>query len=162
MNFTRLQIADACRAYGPQLTELPYGVDGVQLLWALSGNESSFGANCTPRYEPAYDVGGRYADADLLARFGRAAACSYGTWQIMFVNCPPNYVPSDMNDLDKAAVATILFLNRQLNRFRPSTLELIGAIWNGGNPLALSSFRVQHYADELVRNYAVPMPTETV
>ena len=78
LNFTRQQIADACLAYGPQLTELPYGVDGAQLLWALSGNESSFGANCTPRYEPAYDVGGRYADADLLARFGRAAACSYG------------------------------------------------------------------------------------
>lgn len=157
MNFTRLQIADACRAYGPQLTELPYGVDGVQLLWALSGNESSFGANCTPRYEPAYDVGGRYADADLLARFGRAAACSYGTWQIMFVNCPPNYVPSDMNDLDKAAVATVLFLNRQLNRFRPSTLRSIGAIWNGGNPGALQRPEVQVYADRLERNYAVPL-----
>lgn len=157
MNFTRLQIADACRAYGPQLTELPYGVDGAQLLWALAGNESSFGANCAPRHEPAYDVGGRYADADLLARFGRAAACSYGPWQIMFANCPSHYIPEDMNDLDKAAVATVLFLNRQLNRFRPSTLRSIGAIWNGGNPGALKRPEVQVYADRLERNYAVPL-----
>lgn len=157
MNFTRQQIADACRAYGAQLTDLPDGVDGAQLLWALAGNESSFGANCTPRYEPAYDVGGRYADAALLARFGRAAACSYGPWQIMFGNCPTNFIPSDMEDLDKAAVATILFLNRQLNRFRPSTLRSIGAIWNGGNPSALQRHEVQVYADRLERNYAVPV-----
>lgn len=157
MNYIRQQIATACRSYGSQITGLPDGVDGEHLLWALSGNESSFGANCAPRHEPAYDVGGRYANAALLARFGHAAACSYGPWQIMFVNCPPNFIPEDMDNLDKAAAATILFLNRQLTRFRPSTLELIGSIWNGGNPLALSSVRVQHYADELVRNYAVPL-----
>ena len=158
MSYTRQQIASACQAYGSQVGPLPANIDGAQLLWAIAGNESSFGANCTPRHEPAYDEGGRYADEALLAQFGSAAAYSYGPWQIMFVNCPPNYIPEDMNDLDKAAVATLLFLNRQLNRFRPSTLELIGAIWNGGNPGALQRPEVQVYADRLERNYAVPLP----
>lgn len=157
MNYTRQQIADVCRAYGPQLTDLPDGVDGAQLLWALAGNESSFGANCTPRYEPAYDAGGRYADAGLLAQFGRAAAMSYGPWQIMFVNCPRNYSPADMYDLDKASVATVLFLNRQLNRFRPVTLRYLGAIWNGGNPGAINIPAVAQYAERLAENYSVPM-----
>lgn len=166
MNFTRLQIADACRAYGSQITGLPEGVDGVQLLWAMSGNESSFGANCTPRHEPAYDLGGFIYEANtpdaqrlrnLVEEFGSLAASSFGPWQIMFINCPPNYIPSDMDDLDKAAVATVLFLNRQLNRFKPSTLRSIGAIWNGGNPGALKRPEVQVYADRLERNYAVPL-----
>lgn len=157
MSYTRQQIAAACQSYGSQVGPLPANIDGAQLLWALAGNESSFGANCNPRHEPAYDVGGRYADDILLARFGSAAACSYGPWQIMFVNCPPNYTPEDMDNLDKAAVATALFLEKQLNRFRPSTLAQIGAIWNGGNPGALQRPDVQIYADKLERNYTVPM-----
>ena len=167
MSYTRQQIASACQSYGSQVGPLPANIDGAQLLWALSGNESSFGANCTPRHEPAYDVGGFIYEAHtldaerlrtLVEQFGSLAASSFGPWQIMFVNCPPNYIPEDMNNLDKAAVATLLFLNRQLNRFRPSTLELIGAIWNGGNPGALQRPEVQVYADRLERNYAVPLP----
>lgn len=157
MDYSRQQIAAVCESYGGQVAPLPAGVTGPQLLWALSGNESSFGANCTPRYEPAYDTGGRYADAALLARFGRAAACSYGPWQVMFVNLPSNFTPADMDDLDKAAAATIIFLNRQLNRFSPPTLRSIGAIWNGGNPGALQRPEVQDYANELERNYAILM-----
>lgn len=157
MNYTRQQIASACQSYGSQVGPLPANLNGAQLLWALAGNESSFGANCTPRHEPAYDEGGRYADAELLAQFGSAAAYSYGPWQIMFVNCPRNYSPSDMYDLDKATVATVLFLNRQINRFRPVTLRYLGAIWNGGNPGALELPDVQIYADKLERNYTVPM-----
>lgn len=157
MDYTRSQIAQACAEYGHEVGPLPVGVDGAQLLWAISGNESSFGANCTPRHEPAFDVGGPYADAKLLEKFGSAAACSYGPWQIMLANCPDNYTPADMNDLDNAAIATILFLNKQLNRFTPSTLAAIGAIWNGGNPHALEHPAVLEYAHKLQTNFTVPM-----
>ena len=156
-NFTRAQVSIACSHYGSQLENVPQGLDGSRILWAIAGNESSFGENCAPRYEPAYGPGGRYFSPSTYEKFGKLGCSSLGVWQIMFVNCPSNYVPSDMDDLDKAAVATVLFLNRQLNRFRPSTLRSIGAIWNGGNPGALQRPEVQVYADRLERNYAVPL-----
>lgn len=155
-DFTKAQIVSACR-FGASLSPLPFGIDGPQLLWAISGNESSFGVNCTPRYEPAFDIGGLYADAALLNRFGRGAACSYGPWQIMFCNCPADYAPADMADLGKAAMATVAFLNKQLIRFAPPSLSIIGAIWNGGSPSTILKPAVAAYAAELAKNYLVPM-----
>ena len=105
-NFTQQEIAAQCRISGPQLIGLPAGIDGAQLLWAISGNESSFGANCTPRHEPAYDVGGRYGSnavmVPLLTEWGSAAACSYGPLQLMFCNAPAGATPSDFDDLPTA------------------------------------------------------------
>lgn len=154
-DFTREQIAQACRM--AQVGPLPSGVDGPQLLWAISGNESSFGFNCTPRYEPAFDRGGPYFDAAMINRFGRAAACSFGPWQIMFANCPSDYTPEDMADLTKATFATVQFLNHQLSRFEPTSLASIAAIWNGGNPGAIVKPQVAAYAAKLEANYLVPM-----
>jgi hypothetical protein len=155
-DFTKEQIAAACQT-GTPLGPLPEGVYGPQLLWAIAGNESSFGFNCTPRYEQAFDFGGPYADAALLNRFGRAAACSYGPWQIMFCNCPQDYMPADMQDLNKATLATVLFLNRQLERYCPSSLSSIAAIWNGGNPSAIARASVANYSANLAKNYLVPI-----
>jgi hypothetical protein len=157
MDYTRKQISDACREYGSKLENLPQNIDGPQLLFAISGNESSFGANCTPRYEPAYDTGGIYADTAFLARFGRLAACSLGPWQIMFANCPPNFTPESMQFLSNCAVATAAFLSRQLARFEPTSLASIAAIWNGGNPGAIVKPQVAAYAAKLAENYLVPM-----
>jgi hypothetical protein len=154
-DFTRAQIAQACQ--GMQLGPLPEGISGPQLLWAISGNESSFGLNCTPRYEPAFDRGGPYFDAAMINRFGRAAACSYGPWQIMFANCPPNFTPDSMQFLSNCAFATMAFLNRQLARFEPTSLASIAAIWNGGNPGAIAKPQVAAYAAKLAENYLVPM-----
>lgn len=160
--FTQQQIAAQCRLSGPGVGPLPDGVDGVQLLWAISGNESSFGADCTPRHEPAFDVGGVYGDGpvmkSLLNRFGSTAAWSYGPWQILFANAPYGYVPGDLNDLDKAARATVAQLNRFLIRFRPSGLAGIGECWNAGHTMNIPTKGVARYVAELVKNYAVPMP----
>ncbi len=160
--FTPLQIANQCRLSGSSVTPLPAGVDGAQLLWAISGNESSFGANCTPRHEPAFDAGGVYGDdaamKPLLAKYGTAAAYSYGPWQMLFCNAPAGYAPPDMLVLSKAAWATVTFLNELLRRWKPQTMAAIGETWNAGHPLVNLSAGVARYVAELVSNYAVPMP----
>ena len=163
--FTHQQISAACLTYGPELENLPASVNGPQLLWGMSGNESSFGYNCAPRHEPAYDVGGVYGDGPvmkpLLALYGAAAACSYGPWQIMFCNVASGWRPSDLDDLDKVAQATVAFLNVQFNHWNPANLPEIGEIWNAGHsirPPAVPSPAVARYVHELIQNYAVEMP----
>ena len=161
-NFTPKQVADQCRISGPDLAGLPRGVDGAQLLWAMAGNESSFGVNCTPRHEPAFDVGGVYGSSpamvSLLAKFGTAAACSYGPLQMMFCNAAPGTKPSDFDDIQTAFRLSVDFLNRQLKHWRPSSLEDIGEMWNAGRPLINPSPGVRAYTRRLAENYAKPLP----
>ena len=163
MNFDKEEIVAACREYGPQIVGLPVGIDGAQLLWAMSGNESSFGANCAPRHEPAFDVDGVYGSGPvmtpLLAKFGSAAACSYGPWQIMFCNAPIEYTPDSFNSLDNAAHATVVFLNRMIVRWKPENLAEIGECWNGGHVMQHLIPAVAAYVQRLIENYAVEMPT---
>jgi hypothetical protein len=159
--FTREQIADVCRMYGPAVAPLPAGVDGAQLLWAISGNESSFGANITPRHEPAFDVGGIYGQSaqmkPLLAKYGAAAACSYGPWQLMFCNAPIGATPQDFDMLDTATIYSVQFLKYLLNRFKPQTLGDIGSIWNAGHVQNPYSPQVQAYVNRLTENYSIPI-----
>jgi hypothetical protein len=162
MRFSRQEITRICREFGPLIEGLPDDIDGAQLLWAIAGNESSFGINSRSVYEPAYGPNGRYHVQKNWERFGKLAASSLGPWQLMFVNCPPGYTPDDMIDLQKAAAATVWFMNNQLRRFKPTTLASIGAIWNGGNPHAHKRADVTEYIKKLERNYRVPMELELI
>ena len=152
------RLAQVCRDMGPLVGPLPAGIDGAQLLWAISGNESSFGHDVVPRHEPAYDVGGRYAThapmPDLLSRYGRNAACSFGPWQVMLCNAP-GYAPGDLTDLETAAKASVAALNMLLRHFQPKTLNDIGSSYNAGHPCADPG-----YTDRLVVAYNTPMPME--
>ena len=148
MAFPTYTIVALCQKYGPSL-KLPPGIDGAKLLYALAGNESSFGANCTPRHEPAYDVGGHYADSSvcrpLLAQFGSAAACSYGPWQLLLANAPQCTPTELMSDADAACAATVAFLNSYVLGLRKAqTVAQIAEIYNSG---CLS----QHPADGVLR-----------
>lgn len=159
MNFTRAQVAAQCVAFGGQVGPLPDGVDGSQLLWAMAGTESSFGADCTPRHEPAFDVGGAYGShvpmPALLAIYGSpAAACSYGPLQVMLCNAG-GLAPSGFDDIAEAFHASVTFLNQQLRRFKPQSLAEVAEIWNSG------SIRPDPaYVAKLTTNYAVPIPSE--
>lgn len=163
MNFTRQQIADACRKAGAanSLT-LPMGLDLTQLLWAICGNESSFGANCNPRHEPAFDVGGNYAQAPamaaLLEKYGSHAACSYGPMQVMLVNAPAGYTPQSFDDVDASIKAGLFALSNLVIHWQPKSLPEIGGCYNGGNPHALNRADVQEYARKLLMHYEVAMP----
>ena len=162
-DYDRSDIISACQLFGgdlDRLSVLPGGVTGRQLLWAISGNESSFGKNCRPRYEPAYDVGGIYylANRANLITYGPDAAFSYGPWQILFANVKGFSPKALTTSLTNAAVATAGHLAKQLLRFKPANLKQIASIWNGGNPHAILNLpRVQQYAADLENNYAVPM-----
>jgi len=156
------QVARQCRSFGVAIEPLPQGIAGYQLLWAISGCGSSFGMNITPRHESAWDTGGTYAAhspmPELLKQYGSAAACSYGPWQVLFVNAPSGFTPSDFDDIQLAAQATAAFLNKLLRTFKPKTLAEIASCWNAGhiqNPLSPG---VAQYATDLTKFYAEPLP----
>lgn len=144
-SFPKEQIGKLCKQFGP-LLHTPEGINGVQLLWAIAGNESSFGANCRPRHEPAYDVGGKYADHKLLEAYGSDAACSYNAWQIMFPNAP-GFTPKELReDPEKACIATVGFLNRRIfDHLKAKDLDEVAHYYNGGGDPS--------YAPKLKHNY---------
>jgi hypothetical protein len=164
MSFTRQQIADACRSHAGELDPaVLIDYDPAQLLWAICGNESSFGANCNPRHEPAFDVGGTYAKAPtqaaLLVKFGSLGACSYGPMQVMLVNAPLGYSPDDFADIGKSISAGTFALTNLLKRNKPVSLAQIGACYNGGHiPSGIWPAGIHAYANQLIVNYAEPMP----
>jgi hypothetical protein len=157
-------VADACRALGPTLDAalLPSAYKAEQLLWAICGNESSFGASCTPRHEPAYDVGGRYAQspdqAALLARFGSAGACSYGPMQVMLVNAPSGFTPDLFADVTSGIEAGVFALGTLLRRNKPQSLTQIGMCYNHGSIPTVNLDSVMEYVRRLIVNYGVAMP----
>lgn len=135
-SFPKADVLAACAEYGPQL-KVPAGLDPVKVMIAIASNESSLGADCGPRYEPAYDTGGVYSGGDmvgLLALYGRAAACSYGPWQMMYVNFTA-YTPDELlTDLQACAVEYVRFLNSYvIGTKRATTLAEIGEVWNLGH-----------------------------
>jgi hypothetical protein len=157
MIYSRTEIAAVCRKYGSWLW-LPKGIDGSRVLWAMSGNESSFGEHCTPRHEGAYCTG-IYSHAPevvaLTAKYGHGAHSSYGPWQILLVNCTAPVAPEDMADLNRAALETVKFINRRiLHEQKASTIEEIAAAWNSGtfhHPNGLSEGVARYVHD--FRNY---------
>jgi hypothetical protein len=93
---------------------------------------------------------------NLLAVFGRAAACSYGPWQVMFCNLPNGVTEEEAeDDLSEIADDSVAFLNTLLRHFNPANLAEIGECWNAGHITPDAA-----YTDRLARNYAVPMPAE--
>ncbi|HVJ09286.1 MAG TPA: hypothetical protein VM554_12970 [Acidisarcina sp.] len=136
MSYLPEQVAEVCRVWGAKLW-LPMGIDGPRLLWALSGCESSFGANCTPRHEQAYCTG-RYSQnprvVELTREFGHDAHCSFGPWQILLVNCSPFTTPEDFVRLGRCAMETASFLNTRILRGQHApTVEAIADAYNSGD-----------------------------
>jgi hypothetical protein len=160
--FASSDVAAACRVFGPSLKGLPAGVVGANLLWAICGNESSYGVNCVPRHEPAYDVGGMYAaeatQAALLLKYGPAAACSYGPMQVMLCNAPASSAPDDFNDLSTAIRYAVFALNSLLARFKPTRIAEVGYCYNGGH-IANPNPAAKNYGTRLAARYlGSPMP----
>lgn len=134
--FPAALILSLCQKYGPML-RVPPGIDGAKVMAAIAANESSTGQNCKPRYEPAYDRGGRYADATqikLLNEFGVEAAYSYGPWQQMFCNCP-GYVPMELRlHPERCAVAFVAHFNNYVVRHcGAASMAEFAQAWNSGN-----------------------------
>jgi len=165
MTFTRAQIADVCRdnAHTLPASLESIGINRAQLLFALSGNESTFGANPVPRHEPSWDIGGSfYAESaiqrSLVKEYGSHAACSYGPWQLAFFNFKQPVSPEQCSALEIAVVNTAAYLESLIVKHSLTTLESIGVCWNHGSPMAILTPGVSAYVAELRANYNVPLP----
>ena len=134
-------ILDLCRIWGPLLNLKDDEPNGAACLYTLFLKERYNQHNPGPRREPAYATGGRYANQELLARYGDAAACSYSNWQIMFpVARELGYLgrPADLDD-DATAIQWVVKLIQK--RIEPQarrndgrlTLAELADAYNSGN-----------------------------
>lgn len=126
---------ELCQFYAPTV-KAPPGVDPYALLYALGMAESSGGTFNITRYEKSYHSG-RYAVPALIEKFGAAAACSYGPWQIMYVNATDvlghDVDPIRLHIPEVAAVASIRWLNEHVIGRGAVTVRDIADAWNTGN-----------------------------
>jgi hypothetical protein len=160
MKVERKDIARLCRDYGLMLKGLPEGIDGPQLLWSISGNESAFGRMNTPRHEPGYCYisGGRYSRnprvVELTKGYGCLAHCSLGPWQLMASNAV-GFTPLELlMEPEKAIIATIGHLNRAVLP-QSKNLRDIADAYNSGN--CRDHIVPERYIADLQEHYNVPM-----
>lgn len=148
------QVLALCRQYGAQLN-VPPSIDGVALMAAFAQNESTFGANVTPRHEPAYDSGGHYDRAEqslLLDKYGSAAAYSYGPWQTLPCNAMKFSPDTLFADPNAAAQAFVGDFNHRVAP-HAQTIDAMAQIYNGGHVSATPLAGVARYAADLQKNY---------
>lgn len=156
MQLARTTLASLCQQFGPQLT-LPAGLDGKQLLWALAGNESTFGADMSPRHEHGYCYGGRYFDPHATRAWGCLAHCSYGPWQVMFPNFALGSNPLVIlaSPAVVAAAAVALIQKHIVGAEKATTLAQIADAYNAGDWHHKTPKDVpEQYIAKLVGNYA--------
>lgn len=98
-------------------------IDKAKLLWGISGVESSFGLNCSPRHENGYCYGGPYFNKYASKDWGCLCHCSFGPWQVMYANFPLGVSPLSLTWADDGRVAAdlcirgaIVVLNRAIAR----------------------------------------------
>lgn len=159
MPFSRGAVIATAKVFGPQL-KVPARTppfDPVCLMLAFASNESSMGQFTTPRYERAYDVGGIYSggtQAPLLAKYGRAAAYSYGCWQIMPCNAL-GFSPEELNtDITAQGQAFVNFFNDYIiARHEAMTLDQFAMVYNAGSILTKPGPGVINYINDLKTNY---------
>jgi len=161
--FSRDEIARACRSWGRML-QVPDGVDGPKLLWALAGCESSFGVNCLPRHEPYYhNLAAAKTNAKLVAltaKWGCDAHSSFGPWQELLVNCSGEMRPEDFANLSRAGMEVAQFINAWVFNYRgATTLAQIAETYNSGKWQYLTvPPGVAKYAADCAKYYETPMP----
>lgn len=136
------------------------GIDAAKLLWAIAGNESSFGDNFAPRHEAAYCYDGTLFESQVTKAWGCLAHCSYGPWQVMFANFPPGIAPQSLiqvgpSMVESCIMAAIADINRAV-KLGAVTIQEIADVYNAGSlrPRVVPA----NYIAKLAANYAVPMP----
>lgn len=163
-SFAKGDVLVACASYGLQLLVVA-SLDPVKVAKAIASNESSFGYNCGPRHEPAYEATGalwaRKAMTPLLVQYPPVgippqspAACSYGPWQMMFCNfqgCTPQQL---LTDLDLCASEFVRFFNLYvIQEKNAQTLEDIAEVWNEGHETTNPDLGVLSYYHHLQAAY---------
>lgn len=115
------ELSDICRELAPRISN-SFGLDKPALLMALSGNESSFGKNNVPRFEPAFAPGGKYfKNVQLQGLYkicGALACCSWGPFQIMAIRALElgyDGHPADLHDPKVSGPFVIAHINKAIS-----------------------------------------------
>lgn len=145
-------------AHAPSIQPRIPWANAVALLGALAENESSFGANAIPKYEKQFDYGGRFYARELCKKWGAWAACSYGSFQIMYpvaveLGFDPNRSPAELWDDEVGIHWVIEYINRRIIDRGAASLRDFAAAYNGGNPKAWNN-QVAEYAQRFDLAYA--------
>lgn len=155
--------------------ELPSNVDNVKLLTAMAMVESDGGRNLQPNFERAFYKGGHYwnthltelrakwksrADPKMRTWSGRAMACSWGPWQILYVTAEElGYwgPPWALTDADVCLTWAIRLINKRLAPKLPARLEelqIVSKIADGYNSGSFRDRYVPHdYIDKVLKYY---------
>lgn len=137
---TQDQCRKAIQQYGGLLDCADLGLNPYLLLGAIAYCESSLGIDNKPRFEKAYAPGGHYYRISLpvqdsYKQFGKDAACSYSSFQILYITAyEMGYrgTPRELADDMVAIQYVIRFLNRRIIRGGASDLEDIADAYNSG------------------------------
>ncbi len=136
-------------------------VDPQVMLGAFSLCESSGGKNNVPKHETAYDIGGKYCKGkqfELCNQYGEAAACSYSSFQLMFI-CfyEMGFTPTPLqagND-EYALPVVVKFFNKRIFKDGAANdvnfLCMAGDSYNSGN--WKDSNVPADYIKKLLKNY---------
>lgn len=163
------QLVPLCKERAPRLQSILSKTGGLQtinagaLLYAISGNESSFGQRREfVRHEAAYMPGGRYYNRSaplraLFDRYGVLASSSFGSWQIMAIVAQElSYVgnPAFLADDE----ISIEFVIRQIiERIIPRGAGCLGDLFDAYNSGTSGDSNIpkQYIEDGLNHYYAV-------
>lgn len=114
--------------------------DPTALLRTIAMLESSYGYNNVPRFEPAYYVGGfLYQRSEelrkLVAKYNKAASCSYSSFQIMYSTaCELGYVGIPTNLTDNVAIEyCVKYINNRIIKYGPDDIGDFFDAYNSGN-----------------------------
>lgn len=102
----------------------------------------SGGLRNLPVHEGAYDFGGRYWKRashvrDIVEKYGAMGACSWSSWQILYVTAWEmgfRGAPIDLWDDLTAARYVVKLLNARIFGRGAKTIEDVGDGWNTGSP----------------------------
>lgn len=127
------------------------------ILAALAEVESTFGSNCRPKYEPAYDVGGGYWTPDNAKKwswytYGPIVCCSYSSWQMMYptaleLGLCPTLNPTCLNHDEIAVNYVCEYLIKRVLDKGAGSLEELADAYNSG------SFRDKNVPENYVKKF---------
>lgn len=123
-----------------EIERLSFRVMPERLLWAIAFVESAAGALNVPKHESAYAPGGHYYKRSpevraLWNRWGDWAACSYSSFQILFIVATElgfRGSPIDLWYDEEACPVVVKFLNQRIIKRKPSDLGDIADAYNSG------------------------------
>lgn len=141
---------------------LPEGIHAFCFLKALTGQESSFGKNDKPRFEPAYAPGGLYYQKNKLLKelyllYGPLISMSYGAFQMMYPTAlqygfSKALSPLELWDASISGFYVVQYLNDKCAKGAKS-LEQLADAYNSGSYADKRLPQVERYIQNFLKIY---------